>query len=37
MNKLRKSYYQQNETWKQYLSDDSYENKLEFFTIHNYD
>jgi len=37
MNKLGKSYYQQNETWKQYLFNDSYENKLEFLTIHNYD
>jgi hypothetical protein len=23
--------------WKQYLSDDSYENKLEFLNVHNYD
>jgi hypothetical protein len=30
MNKLGKSYYQQNEIWQQYLFDDSYENKLEF-------
>ncbi|CAB4385929.1 unnamed protein product [Rhizophagus irregularis] len=37
MSKLEKSYYQQNEMWKQYLSDDSYENKLEFLTVHNYD
>ena len=37
MNKLGKSYYQQNEMWKQYLIDDSYENKMEFLTIHNYD
>ena len=37
MNKLGKSYYQQNKTQKQYLSNDSYKNKLEFFTIHNYD
>src|SRR4051812_9604812 len=37
MSKLGKSYYQQNEMWKQHLSDDSYENKLEFLTIHNYD
>ena len=37
MSKLGKSYYQQNEMWKQYLSDDSYENKLEFLTVHNYD
>ncbi|POG64708.1 hypothetical protein GLOIN_2v1782578 [Rhizophagus irregularis DAOM 181602=DAOM 197198] len=37
MSKLGKSYYQQNEMWKQHLSDDSYENKLEFLTVHNYD
>jgi hypothetical protein len=37
MNKLGKSYYQQNEIWQQYLFDDSYENKLEFLTVHNYD
>jgi hypothetical protein len=37
MNKLGKSYYHQNELWQQYLFDDSYENKLEFLTIHNYD
>lgn len=37
MNKLGKSYYQRNEMWHQYLFDDSYENKLEFLTIHNYD
>uniref|UniRef100_U9TT06 Uncharacterized protein n=1 Tax=Rhizophagus irregularis (strain DAOM 181602 / DAOM 197198 / MUCL 43194) TaxID=747089 RepID=U9TT06_RHIID len=36
MSKLGKSYYQQNEMWKQHLSDDSYENKLEFLTVHNY-
>ena len=34
MNKLGKSYYQQTEMWK---SDDSYENKMEFFTVHDYD
>ena len=37
MNKLGKSYYQQNEMWQQYLFDNSYENKLEFLTVHNYD
>src|ERR1051325_6176581 len=37
MSKLGKSYYQRNEMWKQYLSDDSYENKLEFLNVHNYD
>ncbi|GBB88522.1 hypothetical protein RclHR1_15040008 [Rhizophagus clarus] len=37
MDKLRKSYYQQTEIWKQHLSDDSYENKMEFLTIHDYD
>jgi hypothetical protein len=37
MNKLGKSYYQLNEKWQQYLSDDSYENKMEFLTVHNYD
>src|SRR6266511_1053531 len=37
MNKLRKSYYQQNEIWYQHLFDDSYENKMEFLTVHNYD
>ena len=35
MNKLGKSYYQQNEMWQQYLFDDSYENKMEFLTVHN--
>src|SRR3954453_13400279 len=34
MNKLGKSYYQQNEMWQQYLFDDSYENKMEFLTVH---
>jgi len=37
MNKLGKSYYQQNEIWYQHLFDDSYENKMEFLTVHNYD
>src|SRR5256885_2095972 len=37
MNKLGKSYYQQNEIWQQYLFDNSYENKMEFLTVHNYD
>ena len=37
MKKLEKSYYQQNEIWQQYLLDDSYENKIEFLTIYNYD
>ena len=37
MEKLGKSYYQQVEMWKQYLYDDSYENKMEFLTIHDYD
>src|SRR5438046_4849448 len=34
MSKLGKSYYQQNGMWQQYLFDDSYENKMEFLTIH---
>src|SRR3990170_3511187 len=32
MSKLGRSYYQQNEIWKQYLFNDSYKNKLEFLT-----
>jgi hypothetical protein len=37
MDKLGKSYFQQTEIWRQYLSDDSYENKMEFLSIHDYD
>ncbi|PKY28197.1 hypothetical protein RhiirB3_480441 [Rhizophagus irregularis] len=34
MNKLGKSYYQQTEMWR---SDNSYENNMEFLTVHDYD
>jgi hypothetical protein len=37
MDKLGKSYYQKTEMWKQHLPDDSYENKMEFLTVHDYD
>ncbi|CAB4416091.1 unnamed protein product [Rhizophagus irregularis] len=37
MSKLNKSYYKQNEIWKQFLIEDSYENRIELFTVHNYD
>ncbi|EXX77287.1 uncharacterized protein OCT59_019053 [Rhizophagus irregularis] len=37
MNKLNSCYYEQNEIWKQFLIEDSYENRMELFTVHNYD
>src|SRR5437016_2454626 len=38
MNKLvNKSYYEQNEIWTQFLIEDSYENRMESLTVHNYD
>ena len=37
MSKLNICYYEQNEIWKQFLIEDSYENRMELFTIHNYD
>ena len=37
MSKLNKSYYKQNEMWKQFLTEDSYENRMELLTVHNYD
>src|SRR3954468_19022058 len=37
MSKLNQSYYKQNEMWKEFLIEDSYENRMESFTVHNYD
>ncbi|PKY59821.1 hypothetical protein RhiirA4_482907 [Rhizophagus irregularis] len=37
MSKLNSCYYEQNEIWKQFLIEDSYENRMELFTVHNYD
>jgi len=37
MSKLSSCYYEQNEIWKQFLVEDSYENKMELYTVHNYD
>src|SRR5204863_233407 len=34
---VNKSYYEQNEMWKQFLIEDSYENRMESLTVHNYD
>ncbi|GET54839.1 hypothetical protein GLOIN_2v1846234 [Rhizophagus irregularis DAOM 181602=DAOM 197198] len=33
----RKSYYMQKELWKNFLIEDSYENRVELLNIHNYD
>ncbi|GBB91984.1 hypothetical protein RclHR1_19490001 [Rhizophagus clarus] len=32
-----KSYYEQNELWKQFLVEDSYENRIENLNVHDYD
>src|ERR1043165_459730 len=37
MNQLGKSYYMQKESWKNFLIEDSYENRVELLNIHNYD
>ncbi|PKY58932.1 hypothetical protein RhiirA4_513897 [Rhizophagus irregularis] len=37
MNQIGKSYYEQNELWKQFLIKDSYENRVENLNVHNYD
>ncbi|PKB97800.1 hypothetical protein RhiirA5_432477 [Rhizophagus irregularis] len=37
MNQIGKSYYEQNELWKQFLIEDSYENRIENLNVHNYD
>src|ERR1044071_2869000 len=37
MNQLGKSYYEQKESWKNFLIEDSYENRVELLNIHNYD
>jgi len=37
MNQLSKSYYERKELWKQYLIEDSYENRVEQLNIHDYD
>ncbi|RGB25884.1 hypothetical protein C1646_675236 [Rhizophagus diaphanus] len=37
MNELNKSYCEQSELWKQFLIGDSYENRMELLTVHNYD
>src|SRR5437016_1651152 len=37
MSQIGKSYYEQNELWKQFLTEDSYENRAENLNVHNYD
>ncbi|CAB4432309.1 unnamed protein product [Rhizophagus irregularis] len=37
MNQIGKSYYEQNELWKNLLIEDSYENRIENLNVHNYD
>src|SRR5688572_4739032 len=37
MDQLGKSYYIQKESWKNFLIEDSYENRVELLNIHNYD
>jgi len=37
MNQLSKSYYERKELWKQYLIEDSYENRVEQLNIYDYD
>src|SRR6266508_1321783 len=37
MNQLGKSYYEQKELWKNFLIEDSYDNRVELLNIHNYD
>jgi hypothetical protein len=37
MDKLGKSYYMQKESWKNFLIEDTYENRVELLNIHNYD
>ncbi|UZO02933.1 uncharacterized protein OCT59_021409 [Rhizophagus irregularis] len=37
MNQIGKSYYEQNELWKQFLIEDSYENRIKNLNVHNYD
>jgi hypothetical protein len=37
MNQLSKSYYERKRLWKEYLIEDSYENRVEQLNIHDYD
>src|SRR6266540_1950275 len=37
MNQLDKSYYEQKELWKNFLIENSYDNRVELLNIHNYD
>ncbi|RGB27656.1 hypothetical protein C1646_768817 [Rhizophagus diaphanus] len=37
MSKLNSCYYEQNEIWKQFLIEDSYENRMESLNVHNYE
>ena len=37
MKQIGKSYYEQNELWKNLLIEDSYENRIENLNVHNYD
>ncbi|PKK60752.1 hypothetical protein RhiirC2_792866 [Rhizophagus irregularis] len=37
MKQIGKSYYEQNELWKQFLIEDSYENRVENLNVHDYD
>ena len=37
MNQIGKSYYEQNELWKQFLIENTYENRVENLNVHDYD
>ncbi|GES79025.1 hypothetical protein GLOIN_2v1787998 [Rhizophagus clarus] len=37
MKQIGKSYYKQNKLWKQFLVEDSYENRVENLNVHDYD
>src|SRR5436305_1807137 len=37
MNQISKSYYEQNELWKQFLIENTYENRVENLNVHDYD
>src|SRR5436305_5383666 len=37
MSQIGKNYYEQNELWKEFLIEDSYENRVENLNVHNYD
>src|SRR5436305_10194843 len=37
MSQIGKNYYEQNELWKEFLTEDSYENRVENLNVHDYD